>query len=330
VDSEDEGETEEERDLGGDSNDEASDDGGTSEAGGANASGVVEDDAEDEESAAVVSEYDDDASRGRDHAGGEDDVSGRRSRRTRYPPLAYWKNERFVYERPKSGVGEVLPVVAGVSERSKTPVAKPPRPQGGKGRKRSAEAAPLDPNQLPRGLVVKKSDKGRVWHDQAQAPRKLRVVCRASSMAGDERALPSASSDVGGVAAQAFFTPPMSVAMPGWISGYVRLPPSAVKDPETVGNCSQLFFVAECQGAALEVAVALPSATKDKRGARFDSATAQRYLLSAGDQFFMPPHNVYRLENHSALQDAKLFWVIIKVSHKTEREAQRRARLPKE
>ena len=102
---------------------------------------------------------------------------------------------------------------------------------------------------------------------------------------------------------------PMSADLPGWISGYVALPLKAIKDAEGVSVCSQLFFVAECQGNSLEVAVALP---KDKR-VRFDGATAQRFLLSAGDQFFVPPHNVYRLENHSTLKEAKLFCAIIKV-----------------
>ena len=78
----------------------------------------------EDDRANVVSDdqrFDDEASRGRMHPG--DITGGRRSNRVRYPPLAYWKNERFVYERPNDSVGEVLPTVAGVSERSKTPVA---------------------------------------------------------------------------------------------------------------------------------------------------------------------------------------------------------------
>ena len=84
---------------------------------------ISENDEDDSRTHVVTDDqrFDDDASRGRVHAG--DVGGGRRSRRTRYPPLAYWKNERFVYERPDNAVGEVLPTVAGVSERSKTPVA---------------------------------------------------------------------------------------------------------------------------------------------------------------------------------------------------------------
>ena len=308
--SDDEGETEEERDLGVDN--DVSDDGGTSEAGDANnTSGVVTDDAGDND-AAVVSEYDDDMSRGRVHAGDDVEASGRRSRRTRYPPLAYWKNERFVYERPSSGDGEALPVVAGVSERSKTPLAKAARPAAGanRSRKRAAEMAPLDPKELPRGLVVKRSDKGRVWHDGAQAPRKMRMVSRHSDLVANAHELPS-TSEAGGSASRSFYTGAVGAAMPGWISGFVTLAPKGYKDSETVGDCTQVFFVSECQGQALELAVAVPS--KRKGETVFDSSTAQHFLLNPGDQFFVPPHNIYRLENHSKLVEAKVNWVIIKV-----------------
>ena len=37
-------------------------------------------------------------------------------------------------------------------------------------------------------------------------------------------------------------------------------------------------------------------------------------LLSKGDMFQIPPGNVYRIENHSKTEDAKLFWTIIKSS----------------
>jgi hypothetical protein len=62
-----------------------------------------------------------DEARGRAHQG--EGGEGRRSRRQRFPVLAYWKNERYVFERPEGGIGEVLPTVAGVTERSKTPIA---------------------------------------------------------------------------------------------------------------------------------------------------------------------------------------------------------------
>lgn len=46
----------------------------------------------------------------------------------------------------------------------------------------------------------------------------------------------------------------------------------------------------------------------------FDPKTAQRFLLSPGDQFRVPMNNIYRLENHSEKCEAVIFWFIIKVS----------------
>ena len=43
-----------------------------------------------------------------------------------------------------------------------------------------------------------------------------------------------------GVAAQAFVIDQMNPMVPGWISGYVVLPPRAIKDAEGVGYCSQV------------------------------------------------------------------------------------------
>jgi hypothetical protein len=93
-----------------------------------------------------------------------------------------------------------------------------------------------------------KSDKSKIWNDREQAVRKTRVICRAETMAENEHELPitaQRSSDENegvGSAAQAFFTPSMSKGTPGWISGYVTLPPKAIKDAEGVGACNQVFI----------------------------------------------------------------------------------------
>jgi hypothetical protein len=72
-------------------------------------------------------------------------------------------------------------------------------------------------------------------------------------------------------------------------------------------DCVQVFFVAEAQRKALEVAIARADETQ------FDDETAQRFMLSPGDTFFVPPNNVYRLENHSEQTEAKVFYIIVKV-----------------
>ena len=94
----------------------------------------------------------------------------------------------------------------------------------------------------------------------------------------------------------------------GWISGQLDLPPTGIKDAESVGLCSQVFNVASCQPKALEFALADP----DESDAQFLPETAQRFLLSPGDMFCVPASNVYRIENHSKTHECKLFWTIVR------------------
>lgn len=95
---------------------------------------------------------------------------------------------------------------------------------------------------------------------------------------------------------------------PGYIMGNLILAPTAIKDSESVGTFAQTFTVCTCQPKALEVAYGDP----DQPGGALDPATAQRFLLSPGDLFRVPPGNSYRLENHSQRTDAVLTWTIIR------------------
>mmetsp|Transcript_46570 Transcript_46570/g.129863 ORF Transcript_46570/g.129863 Transcript_46570/m.129863 type:complete len:230 (-) Transcript_46570:177-866(-) len=179
-----------------------------------------------------------------------------------------------------------------------------------------SQPVPIQVSDLPEQYEFKDSDKGRVWNEKEAKASKMKIICRSKAMKKTERELPiTADRDPGeedlvGVAAQGFLMNPMSSAIPGWISGYVTLPPRAIKDAEGVGYCSQVFFVAECQPGSFEVAIAMP---QDQQIV-FEPESAQRYLLSPGDQFFVAPGNVYRLQNHSKKVDCKLFWTIIKVA----------------
>jgi len=100
--------------------------------------------------------------------------------------------------------------------------------------------------------------------------------------------------------------PEINGKMSGWISGYVELPAGAIKDAEGVGECAQVFFISECQDGAIELGISDPAE------AEWRDATAQRQLLKKGDSFFVPPGNIYRLENHSANQSCFIFWTIVK------------------
>jgi hypothetical protein len=53
-------------------------------------------------------------------------------------------------------------------------------------------------------------------------------------------------------------------------------------------------------------------AKPDQQSTVYDPKTAGRFLLSAGDHFFIPPNNVYRMENHSRTTTVRLTFTIIK------------------
>ena len=57
-----------------------------------------------------------------------------------------------------------------------------------------------------------------------------------------------------------------------------------------------VFLSVDCQDNAVELGVA------DPREEEWRDDLAQRVLLRQGDFFFVPPGNIYRLENHSAVR----------------------------
>lgn len=59
--------------------------------------------------------------------------------------------------------------------------------------------------------------------------------------------------------------------------------------------------------------VSYPVLSLQVKGNLFDPKTAQRFLLSPGDHFFVPVNNIYRLENHSKKVKAVIYWTILKV-----------------
>lgn len=116
-------------------------------------------------------------------------------------------------------------------------------------------------------------------------------------------------SDVFGLAAQAFNVPAdLTSLMPGYISGNLVLPPKGVKDAEGVGACAQVFTLFDCQPKSIEVAIADPEVNDGK----YDAESAQRFLLSKGEMFHVPPGNIYRIENHSKKAACTLYWTIIR------------------
>jgi mannose-6-phosphate isomerase-like protein (cupin superfamily) len=73
-----------------------------------------------------------------------------------------------------------------------------------------------------------------------------------------------------------------------------------------------VFFVADCQDGAVEMGIADPKLEE------WEDAKAQRVLLKKGDSFYVPPGNIYRLENFSKVKSCMIFWTVIKPLNETE------------
>lgn len=280
----------------------------------------------------------------------------RRSRRARFKPLQFWKNEKLIYEaqNEEGWLGEAMgdmPVVAGVMHALPTPykevkrrereTTKPDKKSKKKKDKRkrgeedsgeddddnedasssSAALEPFDDKALRKKYRIRNGESGTVWSETLESTTDTKIVSRLDNRTFSKLPLSSArgkrESKVVGFASQSFHQPTDAEDMfPGYIAGNVVIPPRGIKDAEGVGLCSQVFTVGECQPNSLELAVADPTG----QDGEFDPDTAQRYLLSKGDMFQIPPGNVYRIENHSKKTKAALFWVIIKCMSKAEQD----------
>jgi centromere protein C len=238
----------------------------------------------------------------------DDDDGGRRSRRaTKGKRFAYWKNERPVYDK-----GQIVGVLTAEPTPRKKKSKLNGKGNGGAGGSRIAvvKEAKLPPVSLPKDLTFGDSESLDVWDDAKDQIKNERVVCSADTLP-EPASLPITASRAKnrtavGTAAQFFSVPGIPNVMSGWLTGALVLPPEAIKDAEGVGECAQVFFVVDCQDGALEVDYA------DPKEDTWQDELAQRTLLSKGDSFYIPPGNIYRLENHSKAKEASLCWTIIK------------------
>ncbi|CAI5720467.1 unnamed protein product [Hyaloperonospora brassicae] len=237
------------------------------------------------------------------------DGSGlRRSKRRRFKPLAWFKSEHMVYERTFVGVGTVMPTVVGVerlgldSPTTKRTKAKPPS-------KRTNNSRALALKELPKDVQKKIVDGewATLFDGQAGCMNDLNIICRANEIR--LRKLPT--EERGGAVVHAYAGQSFNLFSPSpfarWISGRVVLPPGAWKEPEGVGQAVQLFYVTGCQPKSLELA--LSPETDDEF---FTSKHTTHFLLSPGDEFYVPAGNVYFVKNHSSSADCDLRFTILK------------------
>ncbi|GMF12358.1 unnamed protein product [Phytophthora lilii] len=237
------------------------------------------------------------------------DGSGlRRSKRKRFKPLAWFKSEHMVYERTFVGVGTVMPTVVGVerlgadSPTSKRTKARPPS-------KKTNNSRALTLKELPKDVQkrIVESEWATLYDSQAGCMNDLNIVCRSSEIR--LRKLPT--EERGGAVVHAYAGQSFNLFSPApfarWISGRVVLPPGAWKEPEGVGQAVQLFYVTGCQPKSLELALA-PETDDDF----FTSKHTTHFLLSPGDEFYVPAGNVYYVKNHSSSADCDLRFTILK------------------
>ena len=242
----------------------------------------------------------------------DEDPNLRRSKRAKFPVMKFWKNERLVYERDS-----VVPAPRVVAVQLGAPTPKPTRrparqkasgaARGGYGAPPASAGGPLAPSDFEGDEEGEHCD---VWDEGSEAVATTRTVARLDNLVMCK--LPSAGGGVRALGASGFRREATSTEdeiFPGWVSGCLELPPRAVKDPESTGTASTVIFSCFGQDKALEVAYNRPD--PDDEVGIFDAPNAQRFLLSPGDHFHVPPNNIYRVENRSTTAPAKLFFTMI-------------------
>ena len=246
----------------------------------------------------------------------EDDDRVRRSRRaTKGKRFAFWKGERPVYD--KGNIVGLLKAAPTPAKRKRDLLINNQILKKKSTKINALKEEPLEDENEP--IILTKGvnyidrnngDELEVWDDNTEKSKITRVVCYNETLQPPSALPITAQRPKGkngvGFAAQSFNIPEIAGIMSGWITGFVELPAGAIKDAEGVGECTQVFPVADCQDGAIELGIADPNIPQ------WDDATAQRQLLKKGDTFYVPAGNIYRLENHAKSKSCMIYWTIIK------------------
>ncbi|KAG1808562.1 Mif2/CENP-C like-domain-containing protein [Suillus variegatus] len=199
----------------------------------------------------------------------------RRSRRHRYKPLEYWRQEKVVYGGDTSG----LILVPQIKEIIRIP-QEPPKPLGKAGKKRKRTGSeraksipePFDPEE---GWDDETQESGVVIDYVTEEPVLRRIVYTAKKV--DPR--PAAG---GGWFFQKVFGEGDFIA-----AGVLRIPPQGRKPSKGTKDNTYVFYVIEGAVAAV--------------------IHESQYVVATGGMFIVPRGNTYFIENISD-RDAKVFF----------------------
>lgn len=209
-------------------------------------------------------------------------------KRKRFKPLQFWANERVVYERGKNSV---LPTISETKPISATPHHAEPK-------SRVDFAAPKPKKAKTKGSTAKKTNAGAV----EEPPVAFDPVCLVVDPEGNDVFATVAKSEqmvsMEQLGAGDKKITPVGGKMfeePSFSSGILILPPKATKVKEMANN-TEIFYVASCETSKLRVTI-------------HDSPM----LLATGDSFTVPRGNNYQVENTSKSEEAKMYFVLLKV-----------------
>jgi len=234
----------------------------------------------------------------------------RRSKRRRWLPLQGWRGERLIMQRHEGPFGAVEEVV-GAGKPSTFITPNPPRKK--RSTRKPVKVASSESEEggdddaeariaalLPKDVRISTPDVAVACEDAITLDTVNHIVIRdhddvdMTDLPGDDSfefvlpnsKIPQAASNPRGGAA--FETS-------RFISGVVELPPLGVKPMENAAAYTQVFFVTASEKSSL--CVTLNSTT---------------YLLSKGDQFWVPANTNYRLANYSQRKTVSISFVLIK------------------
>jgi hypothetical protein len=235
----------------------------------------------------------------------------RRSKRRRFKPLKYWKNERFIYTRTEdpNGMGEYLPTIAEeqpVAKAAPTPERKQ-RPMTKKKNKKKKKVAAKKKKKKKQMSDDSDDDETDSDDEEQQTPKEalpqlsINGASRVFKRSSDLKLVGLAQTTAPGAEPVApNMLPRAAAAMIAsdprqrWTSGVMTLAPRSFKQMETTRS-DEVYFVVSAERNSLRATVNDTVAT-----------------VSRGDMFSVPFGNSLALHNTSKTKTVSLFWTLVK------------------